>query len=106
MSVAVTGLYAGILGVALRFKYLTLASIIGLLIFAMPLAGYLPKMFFPPSDRAQFYFDLYMPEGTDIRETRRIVLKAENYILTHYKDAVRNTAVYIGEKSPLEMLMT
>jgi len=94
-------LYAGILGVALRFKYLTLASMVGLLIFVMPLAGNLPKMFFPPSDRAQFYFDLYMPEGTDILETRRVVLKAENHILTHYKDEVRNMAVYIGEKSPL-----
>jgi len=40
-------LYAGILGVALRFKYLTLASIVGLLILVMPLAGNLPKMFFP-----------------------------------------------------------
>jgi multidrug efflux pump subunit AcrB len=94
-------LYAGILGVTLRFKYLTLASMVGLLIFAMPLAGYLPKMFFPPSDRAQFYFDLYMPEGTDIRETRRVVLKAENHILKNYKDAVRNMGIYIGEKSPL-----
>jgi len=94
-------LYPRILGVALRFKYLTLASMVGLLIFVLPLAGNLPKMFFPASDRAQFYFDLYMPEGTDIRETRRVVLKAEDYVLSHYKDQIRNMAVYIGEKSPL-----
>ena len=94
-------LYPRILGVALRFKYLTLASMVGLLIFVAPLAGKLPEMFFPASDRAQFYFDLYMPEGTDIRETRRVALKAENYVLSNYKDQVRNMAVYIGEKSPL-----
>ena len=94
-------LYPRILGVTLRFKYLTLASMVGLLIFVLPLAGNLPKMFFPASDRAQFYFDLYMPEGTDIRETRRVVLKAEDYVLSHYKDQIRNMAVYIGEKSPL-----
>ncbi len=94
-------LYPRILGVALRFKYLTLASMVGLLIFVLPLAGNLPKMFFPASDRAQFYFDLYMPEGTDIRETRRVALKVEDYVLSHYKDQVRNMAVYIGEKSPL-----
>ena len=94
-------LYPRILGVALRFKYLTLASMVGLLILVAPLAGELPKMFFPASDRAQFYFDLYMPEGTDIRETRRVALKAENYVLSHYKDQIRNMAVYIGEKSPL-----
>ena len=74
---------------------------VGLLILVAPLAGELPKMFFPASDRAQFYFDLYMPEGTDIRETRRVALKAENYVLSHYKDQIRNMAVYIGEKSPL-----
>jgi multidrug efflux pump subunit AcrB len=94
-------LYPRILGVALRFKYLTLISIVGLLIFVLPLAGNLPKMFFPASDRPQFYFDLYMPEGTDIRETRRVVLKVEDYVLSHYKDQIRNMAVYIGEKSPL-----
>jgi multidrug efflux pump subunit AcrB len=94
-------LYPRILGVALRFKYLTLISMVGLLIFVLPLAGNLPKMFFPASDRAQFYFDLYMPEGTDIRETRRVALKVEDYVLSHYKDQVRNMAVYIGEKSPL-----
>jgi multidrug efflux pump subunit AcrB len=42
-----------------------------------------------------------MPEGTDIRETRRVALKVEDYVLSHYKDQVRNMAVYIGEKSPL-----
>ena len=73
-------LYPRILGVALRFKYLTLGSMVGLLIFVAPLAGKLPKMFFPASDRAQFYFDLYMPEGTDIRETRRVALKAEDHV--------------------------
>jgi multidrug efflux pump subunit AcrB len=94
-------LYPRILGVALRFKYLTLASMVGLLILIAPLAGKLPKIFFPPSDRAQFLFDLYMPEGTDIRETRRVALKAENYVLSQYKDQIRNMAVYIGKKSPL-----
>ena len=94
-------LYPKVLGMALRFKYLTLVSMVGLLILVVPLAGTLPKMFFPASDRAQFYFDLYMPEGTDIRETRRVALKAEEHVLARYKDQIRNMAVYIGEKSPL-----
>jgi multidrug efflux pump len=94
-------LYPRILGVALRFKYLTVAAMLGLLVLIAPIAGDLPKMFFPASDRAQFYFDLYMPEGTDIRETRRVAIKIEDYVLSEYKDQIRNMAVYIGEKSPL-----
>ena len=94
-------LYPKILGTALRFKYLTLIGMVGLLVLVAPLAGKLPKMFFPASDRAQFYFDLYMPEGTDIRETRRVALKAEKHVLSHYKDQVITMASYIGEKSPL-----
>jgi multidrug efflux pump subunit AcrB len=93
--------YALFLGSALRFKYFTILAIVSLLILVAPLAGELPKLFFPPSDRAQFYFDLYTPEGTDFRETRKIALDAERHVLSKYKDHVKNMAVYIGVKSPL-----
>lgn len=86
---------------ALRFKYITLISIFGILLITLPLTGKLPKIFFPASDRAQFYFDLYMPEGTDFRETRKVALEAEKYVLENYKQEVKNMAVYIGEQSPL-----
>jgi len=94
-------IYPPILGLALRFKYITAASMVGLLLLTLPLAGELPKMFFPASDRPQFYFDLYMPEGTDFRETRKVALEAEKYVLSKYKEEIRNMATYIGEKSPL-----
>lgn len=94
-------IYPPVLGFALRFKYITVISMVGVLFLSLPLAGKLPKMFFPASDRPQFYFDLYMPEGTDFRETRKVALEAEEYVLSKYKEEIRNMATYIGEKSPL-----
>lgn len=94
-------IYPPVLGFALRFKYITIVSMVGVLFLSLPLAGKLPKMFFPASDRPQFYFDLYMPEGTDFRETRKVALEAEKYVLSKYSEEIRNMATYIGEKSPL-----
>jgi multidrug efflux pump len=94
-------IYPPVLGFALRFKYITVVSMVGVLFLSLPLAGKLPKMFFPASDRPQFYFDLYMPEGTDFRETRKVALEAEKYVLSKYNEEIRNMATYIGEKSPL-----
>jgi len=93
--------YPPVLKFALRFKYLTIICMVGILLVTAPLAGKLPQIFFPSSDRSQFYFDLYMPEGTDFRETKRVALEAEKYVLQKYKNEIRNMAVYIGEKSPL-----
>ncbi len=93
--------YRNILKVALRFRFITIVSIIGILFLTLPLAGKLPKAFFPPSDRSQFFFDLYMPEGTDFRSMKKVALEAEKYVLSQYKDEVRNMAVYLGEKSPV-----
>ena len=85
----------------LNYKYITLGTGVILLILVMTLvAPRVRKLFFPPSDRAQFLIDFYLPEGTDYRETRDQALIVEKYLLKNYPNEIRNTALYIGEQGP------
>lgn len=65
---------------ALRFRWLTVASMFGLLIVAVAGFGMVKQQFFPPSNTPMFYVDMWMPEGTDIRETLKETSKVEQFI--------------------------
>jgi multidrug efflux pump subunit AcrB len=85
----------------LKYKYVTLGTGVILLILVMTLvAPRVRKLFFPPSDRAQFLIDFYLPEGTDYRETKEQAIRVETYLLKNYPDEIRKTALYIGEQGP------
>jgi len=85
----------------LTYKYITLGTCIILFILVMAIiAPRVRKLFFPPSDRAQFLIDFYLPEGADYRETREQSLIVETYLLQNYPDEIRNMAIYIGEQGP------
>ncbi|WP_394126131.1 efflux RND transporter permease subunit [Vibrio hepatarius] len=65
---------------ALRFRWLTVISMVGLLVAAVAGFGMVKQQFFPPSNTPMFYVDMWMPEGTDIRETINETKKVEQYI--------------------------
>ncbi|UPQ89959.1 efflux RND transporter permease subunit [Vibrio sinaloensis] len=65
---------------ALRFRWLTLASMVGLLVVAVAGFGLVKQQFFPPSNTPMFYVDMWMPEGTDIRETIEQAKKVERFL--------------------------
>lgn len=76
-------LFGACLKFALRFRWLTIASMVGLLAVAVVGFGMVKQQFFPPSNTPMFYIDMWMPEGTDIRETIKESQKVENYIRQH-----------------------
>ena len=76
-------LFGACLKFALRFRWLTIASMVGLLALAVVGFGMVKQQFFPPSNTPMFYIDMWMPEGTDIRETIKESQKVENYIRQH-----------------------
>ncbi|RTZ17272.1 efflux RND transporter permease subunit [Vibrio aquaticus] len=65
---------------ALRFRWFTVASMFGLLVVAVAGFGMVKQQFFPPSNTPMFYVDMWMPEGTDIRETLKETSKVEQFI--------------------------
>ncbi|KOO04446.1 efflux RND transporter permease subunit [Vibrio nereis] len=72
--------FGTILKVALRFRWLTLVSMGALLVVSVFGFGMVKQSFFPPSNTPMFYVDMWMPQGTDIRETIKETKKVERYI--------------------------
>lgn len=77
-------------------------------IFALSMSvfSYLPKVFFPPSDRAYFKVEMELPTGTSIEKTSRVISDIEAYLQANWqvgenqKEGVTNWASYIGNAGP------
>lgn len=87
--------FGRILKFALRFRWLTVASLIALLVGAVAGFGMVKQQFFPASNTPMFYVDMWMPEGTDIRETLQETQKVEAYI--RGKDNVEFVSTTTGQ---------
>ncbi|MEZ9268389.1 efflux RND transporter permease subunit, partial [Vibrio splendidus] len=72
--------FGACLKVALRFRWLTVVSMVALLAVSVVGFGMVKQQFFPPSNTPMFYVDMWMPEGTDVRETIKQTEKVESYI--------------------------
>ncbi|SDL40046.1 Multidrug efflux pump subunit AcrB [Maridesulfovibrio ferrireducens] len=59
---------------------------------------FVPKMFFPPNERAQFTIDFWQPFGSDINTTAEEVAKLEKYLLAD--DGVDSIGTFIGHGGP------
>ncbi len=77
--------FGALLKFSLRFRWLTVAGMIAMLVGAVMAFGMVKQQFFPPSNTPMFYVDMWMPEGTDIRETIKQAEKVESYIREHDK---------------------
>ena len=106
-----SGFYAGykaFLGVCIRRRWLTVASVVGLLVFSLWGFSSVDRAFFPPSTRPQFMVDIWLPQGTHIDETARKIKQIEKFALglegvTHVtsmvgKGALRFLLPYSPEK--------
>lgn len=87
--------FGACLKLALRFRWLTVASMVGLLVVAVMGFGMVKQSFFPPSNTPMFYVDMWMPEGTDIRKTIEETKKVEQYIRA--KDNVEFVTTTTGQ---------
>lgn len=87
--------FGACLKLALRFRWLTVASMVGLLVVAVIGFGMVKQSFFPPSNTPMFYVDMWMPEGTDIRKTVEETKKVEQYIRA--KDNVEFVTTTTGQ---------
>ncbi|MDN3679118.1 efflux RND transporter permease subunit [Vibrio tapetis subsp. quintayensis] len=73
-------IFGGILKQALRFRWLTVVTMVVLLAGAVMAFGMVKQQFFPPSNTPMFYVDMWMPEGTDIRQTQKQAQSVEKFI--------------------------
>ncbi|EGQ8308993.1 multidrug efflux RND transporter permease subunit VmeV [Vibrio parahaemolyticus] len=87
--------FGALLKFSLRFRWMTVAAMVALLVGAVIAFGNVKQQFFPPSNTPMFYVDMWMPEGTDIRQTIKQAEKVESYILQ--QDDIDFVSVSIGQ---------
>ena len=90
--------YKRVLDLALRYR----KSIVALMVVALALSvyglGHVKKAFFTVSNTPVFYMDLWLPYGTDIRETLGVVEEVEEWI--RQQDDVSFVAASVGRGAP------
>jgi len=87
-------LYRGVLSNSIRFRWITVAIVVGMFMSALFGFRYVKNSFFPDGTSPMYYIDFWFPEGTHIDETDRYMKKAEEYLL---KDENTNhVATFIG----------
>ncbi|MGB1271038.1 MAG: efflux RND transporter permease subunit, partial [Endozoicomonas sp.] len=89
-------------------KHRTITLVATALLFAVAMSGfkYVPKIFFPPSDRLYFKTELELPLGTAIERTEAIVTELEAFIARELQvsdqrsEGVTNWISHIGTGGP------
>jgi multidrug efflux pump subunit AcrB len=100
--------YRRVLQLCIRFRYITIAAVIGLFAVSMVGFGFVDRSFFPNSTRPQFMVDFWLPQGTQIDETVAGSEKVEEFLqaqdhVTHVTSivgggAMRFLLTYTAEK--------
>ena len=102
--------YRHVLGKLLKFRWTTLLSTILIFIIAIAGLSYVPKLFFPPSDRDYFKLELELPVGTRIEATEKMTKRVESYIqeqllVTKERSVgVTSWVTYVGSGGPRFLL--
>ena len=74
-------IYRNLLTLAIRFRWITIAAVVGMFAVALVGFGHLDTMFFPASTSPLFQVECQFREGTHIRETEKGVAQMEEYLM-------------------------
>ncbi len=86
--------YRSMVAAAIRARWFTVATAIGLFVVAVFGFGYIKSGFFPEANTPIFFIDIYTPEGTDIRKTREDTLRVSQFL--REQPGVVQTSTVIG----------
>jgi multidrug efflux pump subunit AcrB len=90
--------YRGILETAIRLRFLTLGSMVGLLIVSFYSFGSVTQQFFPDASMTKFMIDYWAPEGTRIQQVSRDLDVAGEHLIED--ERIAEVAAYIGQGPP------
>mgnify|MGYP000002585718 CR=1 FL=1 len=102
--------YKNILAGLIKYRWFTVLGCVGMLFIAIQGMQYVPKLFFPPSDRDYFKVELELPIGTRITTTESVVRDVESFIANNLKvseqteQGVTDWVSYIGNGGPRFLL--
>jgi multidrug efflux pump subunit AcrB len=95
-------IYKKFLTTCINRRWLTVLILLIMLGFSIYGFTTLKGSFFPPSTRDQFMINVWLPEGSDIRETSKILSSMEKELLKDKR--IKNIATFIGRGAPRFML--
>ncbi len=90
--------YRGLLGGAIKARWLTVGVMLALLAAAVFGFGQVRQLFFPESSMTKFMIDVWMPEGTRIQKVSAALRTAEQELTDD--DRVQGVATFIGSGPP------
>ncbi len=96
-------LYRKFLVLCLRLRWLTVTTVVGLLVAAMYGFTFLEDSFFPDSTSSHLMVHVWLPQGTDIRKTSDDVKQIEKFILK--QDGVTAVSSFVGAGASRFMLV-
>lgn len=94
-------LYRGfrrLLGGVLHWRRTSMGIVAGLLVISIVGFMLVPRIFFPPAQRAQFMVDYWLPEGSRISQTSEDMAVIEDWL--QGRDEVESATAFIGEGAP------
>jgi multidrug efflux pump subunit AcrB len=91
---AVTRLYRGVLLLALKARFVTLAATLGAFALSAWLLGFVPRQFFPASDRPELVIDLSLPQNASIYASEKV--SAEVDAMLEGDPDVARWSTYVG----------
>jgi multidrug efflux pump subunit AcrB len=83
---------------AIRYRWLTIGSMVALLLVSVVGFGQVNQLFFPDASMNKFMIDLYAPEGTRIQQVAADLRRAEEELMAD--DRVDSVSAFIGAGPP------
>ena len=96
-------MYKGFLKLCIRLKTVTLLVVVGLFVASLWGFQFVEQSFFPPSTRPQVMVDLWLPQGTHIKETEKLASAVGDY--AKQQEGVTHVTSLVG-KGGLRFLLT
>jgi multidrug efflux pump subunit AcrB len=90
--------FRGLLEGAIRSRWLTLGSMVGLLVVSVIGFGHIRQMFFPSSSMAKFMIDFWTPQDTRIERVAADLAKVEEKLMAD--ERVERVTAYVGGGTP------
>ncbi len=82
----------------IRHRYITIGSLVVMLVLSAWSFKFIPKVFVPALDKQYFSVDVWLPEGTNINKTDKLVGEMAEYIQQQPETEMIST--YIGRTPP------
>lgn len=100
-------IYRKFLGGLIRYRWLTVGTLLLALVAATHLFGYVKQSFFPESSQPRFYVDFWLPQGEDIRSVDTKITQVAEYLTSVDPDTgekrfprVKFVSTYAGSGAP------